>query len=910
MRRAISVLLVVFIAVPAAGSRSAAATCGAAGTPTTTVYLPNITKTLGGPSGWVTPFIVQNVGAASTTLEVSFYRFSDGSLVTCRSVPGLLPGTSFADMPNNDADLPADSQFSVVVRSFGSQVVSVVNQHQGAGERAEALSYVGLSQGATRVSLPYVAKAVSGWTTTSVIQGLGTADANVTAAFASADGTRTASLTRRIAPGRSAVVDPTVEPALVSGTEYAVVLTSDQPIAVVVNAHNDAPAVARPMGFSYNGVATSGADPAYLPYVARNTDGIARTTRVIVQNAGTADATPTLSFRSSGGTVSTIVAPSAVRPGRSWSFDPLKRADGTTACPATATTGCVAEGEHGLVVSGGTFAVLGVTLSPATAMGMTAARPAASRLYLPNITRTLGGTSGWTTPIVLQSAGATTATLRWYRLADGKLAATQYVPSLVSGGSVRIDPRSVSGLTDDAQYAVVADFAGQATAHVLELSALGGDGGMAYEGFPASGTITGAPIPTSISLSPATATVTLGSTQQFTATVRDQFGNAYTGVPLTWTVTPATAGTISTSGLFTAGSTAVSGELTANFERIVATATVSVSEYETRTVGGIAFHFIASEAVDIYVELGDWDRTLSWRAPTPAEARAELDSYVARVSSNFARSFPRRPSVYVFKRLASYETGFRTIFGFTPTKAADYAKTAVGVAIGDSAVGTNVEVQMHELTHVMIGQIAGYGVPTWLNEGSAFLDSWEVWAPPLVQASPYLVASRAAVGKLPALEDCYSAGGSVCAEGTRFLRADVGGSGVLRIFDLIGSGLTFEQAYARVAGKDFDAFRTGFASRARSAVATYPSIVTFTTKDPGTRIFPPSTSLSYVLVGFQPSSSVTISVTEPGGSRSDTYTTSEAGWVWRGLTWVAGTYTVTASGPAGSASVTTTVRTP
>ncbi|HVR89170.1 MAG TPA: carboxypeptidase-like regulatory domain-containing protein, partial [Candidatus Limnocylindria bacterium] len=47
-------------------------------TPSTTVYLPNVTKTLGGPTGFQTPFIVQNTGSASTNLEVSFYRFSNG----------------------------------------------------------------------------------------------------------------------------------------------------------------------------------------------------------------------------------------------------------------------------------------------------------------------------------------------------------------------------------------------------------------------------------------------------------------------------------------------------------------------------------------------------------------------------------------------------------------------------------------------------------------------------------------------------------------------------------------------------------------------------------------------------------------------------------------------------------------
>ena len=110
---------------------------------------------LGGPSGWVTPFIVQNVGVKKATLEVSFFRFSDGGLVACRKITDLAPATSYADYPNNDTDLPADAQFSVVVKSFGSEVVSVVNEHQAQGTaRAEALSYNGLTAGATvRVSV-------------------------------------------------------------------------------------------------------------------------------------------------------------------------------------------------------------------------------------------------------------------------------------------------------------------------------------------------------------------------------------------------------------------------------------------------------------------------------------------------------------------------------------------------------------------------------------------------------------------------------------------------------------------------------------------------------------------------------------------------------------------------------------
>ncbi len=556
MRRtlALIVLLVVIAVVPAATPlRAIAASCDTTGTPTTTVYLPNITKTLGGPTGWVTPFIVQNVGFFATTLEVSLYRFSDGALVTCRKVSSLQPATSFADVPNNDTDLPDNAQFSVVVRSFGSEVVAVVNEQQGTGGRAEALSYGGLTSGAKKVAVPYVAKQASGWLTTMVLQNLGTSDATVSAAFTSLDGSNAATLMRTIGPGRSQFIDPTVEASLSSGTEYSAILTASQPIAAVVNGHNDAAGVTHPMGFSYNGVAVGTADYTYVPLVARNTDGVGRTSRVIVQNARTASDTPTLVFASfTSGARTTLRPPSPVAPGRSWSFDVTRRPDGSS-CPPGGAADCLAEGEYGLWLYG-TYAVLDILLSPETAMGYTGSIPSQSRVYLPNVTRTLGGANGWTTPIVLETAdaGPRSASLRWYRFADGKLVTQQVVSGITPGVPVRVDPRSVAELSDNTQYAVVLDAQGPVTAIVEELAGVGGDSAMIYEGF--SSLAQAISVPTVMKASPATTTVAIGATASFSVTVTDQFGapSDQSKWPVTWCVLPSSLGTITKNGAFTA----------------------------------------------------------------------------------------------------------------------------------------------------------------------------------------------------------------------------------------------------------------------------------------------------------------------------------------------------------------------
>jgi hypothetical protein len=457
--------------------------------PTTTVYLPNITKTLGGPQGWVTPFIVQNVGGVPTTLEVSFYGFADGALVTCRRIWNLAPGTSYADVPNNDVDLPHDRQFSVVVRSYGSTVVAAVNEHQGQGLRAEALSYVGLSRGATKVLLPYLSKFYRSWLTTVVVQNLGTSAATVRADLQSYDGARAVSLARLIQPGRAQFIDPSAEPAIALNDELSGIISADQPIAVIVNAHNDAPSATALRGFSYNGIPLSATTTSYMPYVSKVDAGDSGPgdARVAIQNAGDTPATPSLTFQPlGGGSPVTISAPSPVAPGGVWLFDPqiYKVAGGYQLCRNAGAGRCIAPGEHSLTVGGGQFAVLNVQLTGTTAMGLIAAAPA-SKLYVPNVTRTLGGALGWTTPIIVQSAGATSATLRWYRFADGILIHTQPLAGLTTGASYKVDPRTLAALADDTQYAVVIEAVSPVTAIVTELNSLGGDGAMAYEAFAA-----------------------------------------------------------------------------------------------------------------------------------------------------------------------------------------------------------------------------------------------------------------------------------------------------------------------------------------------------------------------------------------------------------------------------------------
>jgi hypothetical protein len=103
---------------------------------------------------------------------------------------------------------------------------------------------------------------------------------------------------------------------------------------------------------------------------------------------------------------------------------------------------------------------------------------------------------------------------------------------------------------------------------------------------------------TSIVVSPSSATVSTSATQQFTATARDQFAtNLATQPTFTWSVSG--GGTISGSGLFTAGSTAGGPyTVTAQSAGVSGTASVTVAQstvYQINCGGSAASPFTADQ---------------------------------------------------------------------------------------------------------------------------------------------------------------------------------------------------------------------------------------------------------------------------------------------------------------------------
>ncbi len=474
---------------------------------TSTVYLPNITRKLGGPTGFYTPFIIQNTGAAETQLEVTFYRFSDGTCMEQYLVSNLAPGRAHSNDPNDNGRnpfLPNDAQFSVVVRSFGSSIVGVVNEHQGTGDRAEALSYNGFNAGAKTVYLPNIVRKFFGlFDTPFIIQNLGSAVASVTATFKPFDGGPMVSVMRTIDIGRAKPVDPDSDdsalgaPGLVDNKQYAVTVTSNQDIAVVVNTQADYAGVAHPLAFATDGI-TAGGEILYGPYAIKTVGEPGANSSIIVQNLGVAALSPKITFTpllNHPGTANTYTFP-LIQPGSSKAFDPrfsFSTQGTTNALCSTAGGDCLANGTYSFKIEapGGKIAAQVNSTTAISGTGYSTLASPATKLYAPNVPKGLcycpvpNFTAGWTGTIYVQPITATSATVRWYTVPDGALALTETVPLENPTAGRIVGPWFKAALAPDRQYSVVIEATGGTIAAIVSQYAPGADNTAIYEAFAA-----------------------------------------------------------------------------------------------------------------------------------------------------------------------------------------------------------------------------------------------------------------------------------------------------------------------------------------------------------------------------------------------------------------------------------------
>jgi hypothetical protein len=313
-------------------------------------------------------------------------------------------------------------------------------------------------------------------------------------------------------------------------------------------------------------------------------------------------------------------------------------------------------------------------------------------------------------------------------------------------------------------------------------------------------------------------------------------------------------------------------------------ATLEPTPRVTREIAGIDFALVRG-AADLRIE-----SALS--RDDEAAVAATVAADIPAVESEFERTFAARPVIYVFGSTESYADGFRQIFGYPRTTAAFVAENSVSffepslrlIAVNWAAVGDRrpVAAIRHELTHLLTLDACSPRcdlVPAWLNEGQARLAEALVpggeWRLLRVR---YEAASMAATGSLIPLNTLVSqfawngltdwAGYFKYQESARaveLLREDVGGGApIARIYERLRRGQNLAQTYAALTDRSFEDFVASLPARMRAAVPAGPGLVAVQ-------------PTSYLVYGFPPASTITVTVSGPRGSENRTVVISPFG---------------------------------
>lgn len=194
----------------------------------------------------ISSFTVQNVGAATATVTITFYE-EDGTAVTPTELNNSQPnpftlavGASFeVYVPGiPDAQLPNGS-YSVVI-SADQQVVAIANLI-GQGTINFNGSYSGFSSGATPFYLPSIVYNYYGWYSLISVQNVGSANTDVTVSITCSDGTTGTLSTTGLAPMTSVHYDlngvnvPSGFSASTRCSGSAQVTSTGEPVVVVDN---------------------------------------------------------------------------------------------------------------------------------------------------------------------------------------------------------------------------------------------------------------------------------------------------------------------------------------------------------------------------------------------------------------------------------------------------------------------------------------------------------------------------------------------------------------------------------------------------------------------------------------------------------------------------------------------------
>ena len=295
----------------------------------------------------------------------------------------------------------------------------------------------------------------------------------------------------------------------------------------------------------------------------------------------------------------------------------------------------------------------------------------------------------------------------------------------------------------------------------------------------------------------------------------------------------------------------------------------------TRAIAGLEFALMTGPAdlrIDLAVSRTD-DELVA----------ATVAADIPAVEREFQRGFGARPVIYVFGNTGSYADGFVRIFGYARATATFVAENSVSffepslrlIAVNWEAIRMRrpIAAIRHELTHLLTLDACAPRcdlVPAWFNEGQARLAEALVpggeWR---LQRVRYEAASMAATTTVLPLNTLVSqfawnaltdwAGYFKYQEAARaveLLREDIGGDApIARIYERLRRGQNLAQTYAALTDRSFDDFVAGLPARMRAAVPSAAGLI-------------PVEATSYLVYGFAPGSTITMTVSGPRGSET------------------------------------------
>ncbi len=246
----------------------------------------------------------------------------------------------------------------------------------------------------------------------------------------------------------------------------------------------------------------------------------------------------------------------------------------------------------------------------------------------------------------------------------------------------------------------------------------------------------------------------------------------------------------------------------------------------------------------------------------------------AAVQTYFARRFRDVPAVFLFASQRSFGLALERQFGYSGAMAAQLSGQYGGILVSGIGViainGQNVlggarpTIFRHELTHVMTHQLAGAGLPMWLDEGLATLVAEpDASAFDLDRATAFSILGDETMRSTTFDEERSwfdrnaALGGNaygVAAEAVRLIVGRLGQAGLVAMLEAVGRGAPLASAYAAATGESLTRFVSGVPDRVLAGCRR--GIARAATRPDGLVL--------WRIYGFGPQRTVAITVDGPG----------------------------------------------